>query len=601
MRISSKGDVGIGNPATLPVAVTGYNWLIVGPSAASANSGQICVCGNTTTSGNSVGNFAFINYASTSSDQRVAQIYCLVDGAANSGAIGFSTYSLGNSAERMRITSAGNVGIGTSAPQVALHVAADVARQLWLTSSSSPTAKVMKMGYDVSNNTTVIEGFVSSGSPVNLLLNPAGGNVGIGTTSPQSILHAYQAASGAIASISIENPGSVTGVGQGIDFRGGPLLGGIYHFFDGTRWDLGFKVWNNSAPVQRMTIQGDTGNVGIGTTSPSTVLSTGTSAAPIKIALYDGGGSAVYGIGVNLGGYITFGANINPASGTPQMVLTNTGNVGIGTTSPTKRVHIYGAGQTAGGTLPGGVYWPAQSDLASLFIQDSGSSYGNGGSILLGAIWDPFVCIKGFVTAGAGSGGSIGQLVIYMRNSTSDTGFNQRLQLDNAGNLDITGQYRVNGAAATASVSVFANGTLYGTRPRLNFAGGNAMTLYMSDDGTNNWVTTTYAYASDLRLKQNVAALTGGLPVIDQLRPVEFEWNGLAGHRVGRRAVAVVAQELRDILPECVYPVRTKLRPEDDEPSDVLCYEPTEIVMHLVLAVQQLSARLKQLEGKKVN
>ena len=77
---------------------------------------------------------------------------------------------------------------------------------------------------------------------------------------------------------------------------------------------------------------GGTGNVGISTSSPSALLSLGSGVTTIKVATYDGGSTQLFGMGVNLG-ELTFGAGI-AAAGTAQMVLTNTGNVGIGTTSP---------------------------------------------------------------------------------------------------------------------------------------------------------------------------------------------------------------------------------------------------------------------------
>jgi hypothetical protein len=116
----------VGNDGSvLPVAAVGFDWLIVGPSAPTTTYGVICVAGNTTTSGNDVGGFTFVNYANAASDKRIAYIYGTLDGAANSGAIRFATYSAGTGAERMRITSAGRVGIGVTAPAYTLDIAGD--------------------------------------------------------------------------------------------------------------------------------------------------------------------------------------------------------------------------------------------------------------------------------------------------------------------------------------------------------------------------------------------------------------------------------------------------------------------------------------------
>ena len=86
-------------------------------------------------------------------------------------------------------------------------------------------------------------------------------------------------------------------------------------------------------------------NIGINTASPNVPLSTGGSISTIKIAAYDGGINSLFGMGVGAG-ELTFGANIT-ATGTPQMVLTNFGRVGIGTTTPYSRLSVWGADASA--------------------------------------------------------------------------------------------------------------------------------------------------------------------------------------------------------------------------------------------------------------
>lgn len=84
----------------------------------------------------------------------------------------------------------------------------------------------------------------------------------------------------------------------------------------------------------------NSGKVGIGTTAPGVPLSLGATGGAIKLATYDDGGNQFYGIGIGPG-ELTFGAAITP-TGTPQMVLQWTGNVGIGTTNPTYPLSVNG-------------------------------------------------------------------------------------------------------------------------------------------------------------------------------------------------------------------------------------------------------------------
>jgi hypothetical protein len=87
-----------------------------------------------------------------------------------------------------------------------------------------------------------------------------------------------------------------------------------------------------------------TGNVGIGTTSPSVLLSLGSSNANQKFALYDGptGTSNFYGFGAG-SSLLQFHAGTTTGS-IGQMVLNASGNVGIGTTSPSTKLDVFTPG-----------------------------------------------------------------------------------------------------------------------------------------------------------------------------------------------------------------------------------------------------------------
>ena len=114
------------------------------------------------------------------------------------GRLVFSTTADGAASptERLRITSAGNVGIGTSSPWSLISVgnsgtAGDVtsARQISVGINSSYGAS---LGYYQTGSSAPFAGVLQAldgGAGARLLLNPSGGNVGIGTTSPGSLLN----------------------------------------------------------------------------------------------------------------------------------------------------------------------------------------------------------------------------------------------------------------------------------------------------------------------------------------------------------------------------------------------------------------------------
>jgi hypothetical protein len=90
------------------------------------------------------------------------------------------------SSERMRITSGGNVGIGTTSPGAKLDVDAN---GYSIIANNGYGNRSLYLG--TNGGEPSIQATLSNGSPRQLSLNPSGGNVGIGTTSPNAsaILH----------------------------------------------------------------------------------------------------------------------------------------------------------------------------------------------------------------------------------------------------------------------------------------------------------------------------------------------------------------------------------------------------------------------------
>ena len=109
-----------------------------------------------------------------------------------------------------------------------------------------------------------------------------------------------------------------------------------------------------------------------------------------------------------------------------------------------------------------------------------------------------------------------------------------------------------------------------------------ALTIDMSEAGAATFNNNVTAF-SDERLKDNIETLTDGLDKVEQLRGVTYT-------RDGREDIGVIAQEVEKILPEIV------LTADDEMGTKSVDY--SRLTAVLIEAVKDLSARVKELEGK---
>ena len=283
--------------------------------------------------------------------------------------------------EKMRVTSGGNVGIGTTNPGAKLTISE--------TSTATPALNIETARYGISlqgdgtSNTQYLLNLQSNGGATEVMRVQSSGNVGIGTAAPAHKL-------------TINAPNDTTAVGidfpsAHFDFSANSTSGYNSRFhMDNVGMDIGHDSTARSlnlitGDVDRLVISGN-GNVGIGTTSPGHKLQVNDG----NIAITGGSSSSLFmNITTNqfygdVNGVVILKAADNLRLYTDNVerlrVISN-GNVGIGTTAPSDLFMVDGNARVTGilkvadGTYNSpsiahradedtGIYFPANDNIA---------------------------------------------------------------------------------------------------------------------------------------------------------------------------------------------------------------------------------------------
>jgi hypothetical protein len=174
------------------------------------------------------------------------------------------------------VSSSGNVGIGTSSPGLNLSVQGLYGQP---TTSGVQTVGIFR-AQDSSSNIALDMGVIqylgswiqsinkANSAVLTLALNPNGGNVGIGTVSPDVRLHISGSDGIKIQATGNSDTPSLTIINNTNQYGWARFSGGLQGNGKGY---AAISCWNASTIGEVVRISGD-GNVGIGTTSPSAKL-----------------------------------------------------------------------------------------------------------------------------------------------------------------------------------------------------------------------------------------------------------------------------------------------------------------------------------------
>jgi hypothetical protein len=502
--------------------------------------------------------------------------------ALTSRSAGYINFMTGGGTERMRIDSSGNVGIGTTS------VSASRMQIKGANNTTSAYADGLKV---TSNNETVYMQYSWTGMNANdsMKFGIAGtermridssGNVLVGKSSSafntagvqlQSNGELYATRDGGTvvsinrkssdgAIVNFAKDGSTVG---SIGASGGDLIVGTgdtgLYFYDGADTVIPWNISSNSARNGSIDLGASSHRfkdlylsgtayintaVGIGTTSPEKALHIKSTSNQLR--LQDSTNDKKYDLNVD-------GSNFSiddMSAGSSRFTIKDGGNVGIGISSPSNKLHVSSSSTDVAKFETTGAYTFVSLDNAT---RDWALSVG----------------------------GSFG---IYDKTAAAT-----RMAIDSSGNLLVgdasaTGLLNLQKAGTTALVINTTTGTN-------NFAAfqRNGSTV---GSITTNGSTTSFNTSSDYRLKENVDYDFTALDRVAQLKPARFNFIADADNTVD----GFLAHEVQDIVPEAISGEKDAV--DDEGNPEYQGIDQSKLVPLLTKAIQEQQEQIDALQSE---
>jgi hypothetical protein len=399
------------------------------------------------------------------------------------------------------------------------------------------------------------------------------------TASSTYLIDLYNShASNNAAYTTFRNAGVTMSIGVERSVGGAIINGGAY---TGVITTVGTKDLNLATnEIIRLNLNGSTGNVGIGTTTPEALLhinkstaggeggyiyidnaatSTlnssvglrfGTSSGASFSGVYTGDISNIVTNASNGASDLTFGT-FNGSSSGERMRITSGGFVGIGTSSPSTRLHVFKGvsdGSIANFEGASGEQFVLGINSTENYIYTTAN--GKGLTFYVDDAERMRITSDGALLVGASSAPSSTQSGVAIQNP------------------------RLLGP------TIFSSGNVSDNRTFIQFVNSNGVVGSISTSGT----LTSYNVTSDYRLKQDYKDYSG-LDLVNKIKTYDYEWKADK-----TRGYGVIAHELQSVINYAVTGVK------DGKEMQGVDY--SKIVPVLIKAIQEQQTQIEQLKNK---